>query len=125
MILGLLAEFLLQFVIELAAEFGLHAAKDMAQGRNTMPVGVALLGYVVLGLSLGWLSLLVFPERFVSSSPVPGVSLVVPPLFAGLGMWGIGWLRRRHHGHVIRLDRFTFGFVFALSIALVRFALAR
>ena len=123
MILGLLAEFLLQFVIELAAEFGLHAASDMAQGRNTMPVGMAAFGYVVLGLILGWLSLLVFPSRLVPPSPVPGLSLVVPPILAGLGMWGIGWLRRRRGERVIRLDRFSFGFLFALSIAVVRFAL--
>ena len=85
MILGLLAEFLLQFVIEVAAEFGLHAASDMAPGRNTMPVGKAAFGYVVLGLMLGWLSLLVFPSRLVPPSPVPGLSLVVPPILAGLG----------------------------------------
>lgn len=120
-VIELVAEFLLQFVLEVAVELGLHAARVMAREDAQVHPALAVVGYVIVGAGLGWLSLLIFPERIVANAPLPGVSLVVAPVLAGLGMSAIGWLRRRNDGRVIRLDRFSYGFLFAFTIAVVRF----
>lgn len=48
-------------------------------------------------------------------------SLLITPLLAGLSMSGIGVLRERKGKTIIRLDSFSFGFIFAFGMALVRF----
>ena len=120
-IVEIIFEFLLQLIFEVAAELGLHTARDLARGGGEMPLWIALIGYPFLGAALGFISLFIYPYRLVPHAPVPGVSLVVAPVLAGLSMWGIGWLRRRKQGPVIRLNRFSYGFIFALAMSIVRF----
>jgi len=124
-ILEIFLEFLLEFIFEVAVELGLHSARDLVRGGSDMPPWLALIGYPLLGAAIGFISLFIFPYRLVAHAPVPGLSLVVAPVLAGIGMWGIGWLRRRKRGPVIRLDRFSYGFIFALAIALVRFVFTK
>ena len=125
-ILDIVVEFLLQIICEVAAELGLHTARDLTRGGyEEMPLAFALFGYPLLGAVLGFVSWFAYPFRIVAPGPVPGLSLIVAPVLAGLSMWGIGLLRRRRQGPVIRLDRFSYGFIFALALALVRFFLMK
>jgi hypothetical protein len=51
-------------------------------------------------------------------------NLVLTPLAAGLMMSLMGAWRRRRGDDLIRLDRFSYGVLFALAMALVRFFFA-
>ena len=110
-------EFSADVFFELIARCFGHTVKP-AEKRNPILAGV---GYALLGLIAGGLSLLIFPHSFARSEKFHGISLLVSPVLAGLGMAGLGWLLKRQGKRVVRLDSFIFGFIMALPIAIVRF----
>ena len=94
--------------------------QTVTPGEQRSPI-LAGIGYGLLGLIAGGLSLLIFPESFARSEKYHGASLLVSPVLAGLGMAGLGWLLKRQGKRLIRLDSFLYGYIFALPIAIVRF----
>ena len=121
LVLQLFLELGLQLVFELLIEAVFRVFQKVPWEHRTLTLVGAVIMYLVLGLTTGFLSLLIFPESFIRSARFHGISLIVTPLLAGLAMSGIGWLRRRQGKPVLRLDTFGYGFVFAFGMALVRF----
>jgi hypothetical protein len=116
-----LFEFLLQIFGQLLIELGLRGlGESFVRGEERNPI-LAAIGYGLLGLILGGLSLLVFPEPFVRSERFHGINLIITPVLTGLAMSAIGRLRERQGKTTIRLDSFVYGFLFAFFMALVRF----
>lgn len=120
-LLQLILEFLLQIVGELAIELPFRCLGETFRKRESRNPVLAGIGYGLLGLIMGGLSLLVFPQSFVRSERFHGINLVITPLLAGLAMSGLGWLRERKGQPRLRLDSFVYGFIFAFAMALVRF----
>ena len=118
-IINFFADFLLQLICELAIEFGLRRFADTTEPEMCMPA-VSFLGYGLLGLFVGGASLLIFPHPFVRSSRFYGISLLITPILTGLAMSGMGWLRKRQGKVVLRIDTFSYGFIFAFGLALIR-----
>jgi len=82
-------EFFFEAAFEFAAEFltfliwrGVAAVFDTTEFKNPP---LAFTGYVFLGGVVGGLSLLLFPHPLVHPSRVPGLSVVISPILAGLG----------------------------------------
>lgn len=121
LIVEIFGEFILQFVFEALSELGLHFFRRPAERAPARP-WMAIAGYVLLGLACGALSLWLFPGFFVKSHVGRVVSLVVTPILAGASMAAIGAWRRRRGDELLRLDRFAYGYAFALAMAAVRFA---
>jgi len=120
-ILEFFGEFLLQLVIEGLVELGAHWFRKPARRRPNR--WLAALAYALIGAGLGGLSLQIFPASFVHG-PWRVANLVLTPIAAGLAMCLAGhWRARRGHA-VLRIDRFAYGYLFALSLALVRFSFA-
>ncbi len=120
-ILEFLGEFLLQLLVEALVELGAHWLRNPI--RRPIHPWLAALAYVLLGAGLGGLSLQIFPANFVHG-PWRVANLVLTPIAAGLAMCLAGhWRARRGHA-VLRIDRFAYGYLFALSLALVRYACA-
>lgn len=124
-LLEILAEILFQAVFEFIVEYvgalilrAIVAVFDASEPGNPLLAGF---GYAILGAVAGGLSLLVFPHPLVHRSRVPGVSLILSPLLAGLGMSLVGSWRRRRNKNVLRIETFSYGFAFALGMAVVRF----
>jgi hypothetical protein len=120
-ILGFLVEVLIPAVAEIAFEFLLHCLGEPFIRRESRIPAMAGIGYFLIGLMLGGLSLLVFPQSFVRSENFHGISLLITPVVVGLLMSTIGRWRLRQGKTLLRLDSFVYGFVFALPLALVRF----
>lgn len=120
-LLELLGEFLLQVAVEALVELGLHSVAEPFR-REPNP-WLAALGYVLFGTLLGGASLLVFPANFTHGA-WRIVNLALAPVAAGLAMCLIGRWRARRGQDLLRIDRFAYGYLFALSLALVRFTLA-
>ena len=118
-IVELLLEFLLQAVGELLFEMGLRALVDPF--RHKPSPWLAAIGYLLFGAALGAASLWLVPEHMVRSEPMRWVNLAITPWAVGAGMALVGRLRERRGDLLLRIDHFAYGYLFALSVALVRF----
>lgn len=120
-IFEVLGEFLIQVVVEALIEIGFHSLAEPF--RRPPNPWLAALGYALFGGVLGGISLLIFPNNLV-----PGAwrlaNLVATPIAVGGIMVIIGAWRARRGEPVLRIDRFAYGYLFALSIGLVRFYFA-
>jgi len=128
MLLGLLelgAELFFEAAFEFALEFlallilrGVAMVFDTSEFRSPL---LACIGYVALGGVAGAITLLFFPHPLVHPSRVPGASVIISPVLAGLGMSLIGSIQRKRNKKVMRIESFGYGFAFALGMAVVRF----
>lgn len=115
-----LAELALQLVLEILAEMGLRVLREPFRPTREVSPWVAALGYAVYGAAVGGLSLLVFPLAFLAHPWARAANLVLTPLAAGVVMSMMGAWRRRRGEQLVRLDRFSYGVLFALSLGVVR-----
>jgi len=124
-ILEIIAGVILEAFFDFAVEFlGSLVLRSLAEVLDASEFGNPLLacaGYAFLGAMVGAFSLLPFPHPLVHRSRIPGVSLIVAPVLAGLGMSFVGRLRRERNQKTIPIESFACGFAFALGMALVRF----
>jgi hypothetical protein len=118
-------ELILELLIQIGGEFffelGLRSLGETIAPRGERSPILAGFGYALLGLIAGGLSLLIFPNYFVRSERLHGISLLVSPVLAGFGMAGFGWLLEHTGQRRLRLDSFVYGFIFAFPMAIVRF----
>lgn len=117
-----LGEFVFQFVGELLVEFGLQAL--VAPFRRDSNPWLAALGYALMGSLLGALSLFLLPSHLTPPGLPRKLNLLLTPLVAGAGMAAVGAWRVRRGQPRLRIDRFLYGFLFAASLAAVRFVFA-
>jgi hypothetical protein len=127
--LEMLFEIFFEAAFEFAAEFlvsliwrGVAAVFDTTEFKSPT---LACIGYVFLGGVVGGLSLLLFPHPLFHRSRVPGLSVVVSPILAGLGMSLMGSALRKRNKKAMQIESFGYGFAFALGMALVRFFFTR
>jgi hypothetical protein len=118
-----LGEFVLQVLGEVFVEVGLHSLAEPF--RKEPRPWLAAVGYVVFGAVIGGLSLLVFPHHLVASKGLRVANAALSPIVAGLSMAAMGAWRARRGQAVLRIDRFAYGYVFALAFGLVRFWFAQ
>ena len=117
-IIEFVGEFLLQAIAEALVELGLHAlAEPFRQPPNPWLAGF---GYAIFGAIAGGISLLVLPVHFASGGQRLA-NLLLTPIAVGLLMSAMGAWRARNHQPVLRIDRFAYGYLFALSLALIRY----
>lgn len=86
-----------------------------------MHPALAAIGYTILGAIAGGISLWLLPTLFVTAEWLRIANLILTPVAAGTLMGAFGAWRRRRNEELIRLDHFSYGFLFALAMALVRF----
>ena len=118
-IFSFIGEFVLQVVMEVLAELGLHSMRET--WRRPPNPWLAALGYALFGTIAGGLSLLILPALLVHSHAFQLMNVVLTPVAAGLAMMAMGAWRRRRDQEIVRLDKFAYGYLFALAMALVRF----
>ncbi len=118
LLLEVFGELLLQVAAEVLFELGLHSLA--APFRKPVNPYLASIGYVLFGAAAGALSLWAAPALFIASHAGRIVNVVMTPVIAGGVMVAIGAWRRRHDQQPVLLDRFAYGYLFALVMALVR-----
>jgi hypothetical protein len=124
-ILGVLAQFLLEVFGQVFLELGFRGLAEVFHEGEARNPALALVGYALYGLTAGGLSLLLFPRSFIRRRSLRIANLLVSPIAAGLVMAALGAYERKQGKAPLRLDSFAYGFVFALGVALIRFAFAR
>jgi hypothetical protein len=120
-LLELLGELLIQIVVEFLVELGIHSIGEPL--RKPPNPWIAAIGYALFGAIIGGLSLLPFPHNLMPEA-WRVANIVLTPLAAGLAMMGMGRWRTRRGDTRLRIDRFGYGYLFALSMALVRYQFA-
>jgi hypothetical protein len=114
-----IGEFVLQVFGQLFIEVGLHSLAEPF--RKEPKPWLAAVGYLAFGAAVGGLSLLVFPDYLVASKSLRVANAALSPIAAGLSMAAMGAWRARRGQAVLRIDKFSYGYLFALSLGLVRF----
>lgn len=118
-IVQIIGEFLLQVLGEALAELGFHSLAEPF--RKPPNPWLAAVGYFLFGAIFGGISLWIVSTHLVTSEHWRIVNLIVTPLAVGLGMSAVGAWRARRGQPVLRIDRFSYGYLFALSFALIRY----
>ena len=135
LILGEIAEFLLEAFLELIAAAVLALVSRASQGLFR---GVAeavhynrvlmVVVYALLGALAGTLSLPVLPHPLLHHehpSRFHGISILISPIVAGLVLSAFGDVLRRLGKKVTPIETFNYGFAFALGMAVVRLFFAK
>lgn len=123
-ILQLLGELLLQAVGEIIFELLGHSIKEPFRRPKPLNPLLAAIGYAMFGALAGGISLWLLPDLFISAHWLRLVNLFLTPIIAGILMASIGAWRQHHEQEIIRLDKFSYGFCFALFMGLIRFVWA-
>ena len=123
-IFEIFGELILQLILEILMEMGLRGLLAPFNWPKSKPVG-AFFGYILLGAAAAALSLWIHPALLIASRVGRIANLIVTPIVAGLVMWALGVWREKRGETVLRIDRFSYGFGFALAMGLVRFFFAR
>jgi hypothetical protein len=122
-LLEFIGEFLVQVVVEALVELGLHSvAEPFRQPPNPW---LAALGYALFGAALGGLSLWALPAYLTPPGAARVANLVLTPIAVGACMVALGAWRAQRGEPLLRIDRFSYGYLFAFSLALVRFQFAQ
>jgi hypothetical protein len=121
-IIEIIGEFLLQVVVESLVELGFHAVTEPF--RRAPNPWLAGFGYTLFGLIAGGISLWVFPMHLAGKG-LRLANLLLTPIAVGLLMNAMGAWRARNNQAVLRIDRFAWGYLFALSFALIRYWFAQ
>ena len=114
-----LGEFLVQVLGEALFEIGLHSVAEPF--RKAPNPWLAAVGYTVFGATLGGISLLVFPDYLMANKSLRVVNAALSPIAAGLSMAAMGKWRAKQGQAVLRIDKFAYGYLFALAFGLIRF----
>ena len=117
-LLELFGELLLQIFAQTLFDVGLRGLA--APFREDAHPYLASIGYLVLGAIVGAVSLLVVPRLMIVSPTGRAFGVVVLPVLAGATMALLGAWRRRRGQRVVLIDRFAYGYLFALAMTLVR-----
>jgi hypothetical protein len=113
-------EILAQAVFELLAEVGTRSLVEPFRRSKLANPLFAVIGYLIYGALAGALSLLL-PKMFVVSQTLRLANLIITPIACGFVMAWFGRFRERRGDNAIKLDTFLYGYLFAFSMAVVRY----
>ncbi|MFZ6778089.1 hypothetical protein ACO0LD_14760 [Undibacterium sp. Ji83W] len=116
-------EFFFEILLQLAFEVLELVFTSGIERRERGPRSplVTAIAYIAFGIIAGFVSLWIFPQAFIHSSLGRIINLILTPVLMGfLAAVFAAW----RTGDGLRLWRFINAYVFALSLALVRFASA-
>jgi hypothetical protein len=119
-LLQFILEMLAQAAFELLAEWGVRSLAEPFRRPEPASPLMAATGYLIYGAIAGAFSLLL-PEMFVIAKSLRLANLVITPIACGFMMAWVGRLRERNGAKTVRLDTFLYGYLFALSMAVVRY----
>ncbi|MFZ1606885.1 MAG: hypothetical protein WAT63_06385 [Rhodoferax sp.] len=116
-------EFLLQVVVEALLQGGMHTlAAPFQKQSSPWRAGTA---YLVFGAVVGGISVWVLPNYLMSNPQWRVFNAACTPVAAGLCIAALGAWRARRGQAVLRIDKFAYGYLFALAFGLMRFWLAQ
>jgi hypothetical protein len=124
-LLEIVAELALQVLFEALFAAGIRSFRaPFETSREPWHPVFTAIGYACYGAIAGGLSLLVFSSGFIQGEAWRMANLVLTPVLAGGSMALFGAWRKRRGKLLVQLDRFGYGYIFALAMGAVRFVFA-
>ena len=117
----LIGEILLQMFGEVLFELGFRSLAEVLNRKTRRNPVLAAIGYLLWGAIVGGLSLLVFRQSLIHGESFRLTNLIVTPIIAGIAMSALGAYRRKRGQELFRIDSFFYGYLFAVSMAAVRY----
>ena len=118
----LVCEVVFETICEALIEFGVISPRKSGKAINAW---WAAAGYSVLGVVVGLISLCPFPDHLIQVERVRILNLVITPIAVGMVTCGLDAVRAKTSQGDPRFDRFARGYMFALSLTLIRLWLAK
>ena len=125
MLLEIFVEAFFEFATESLGALILRGIAEVFDTSEFKSPLQACLGYMFFGAVAGGLSLFFVPHPLVHASRVPGISMIVSPVLAGLGMSLAGPTFRKRNKKVMPIESFGYGCAFAFGMAVVRVFLTK
>ncbi|HLY41156.1 MAG TPA: hypothetical protein VKR52_08065 [Terracidiphilus sp.] len=127
--LAALFEIIAEFLLELAGQALISILARTSEGalqaiHKLAPFTIAI-AVALLGAACGGLSILIFPHPLIHHVRVPGISVIISPIMAGLFMAQIGRILRRRGQITTPIESFGYGFAFAFAMATIRLIFVR
>ena len=121
LILQVFSEALIQGVFELGGRgiVGVFQKDSSSVGRK-----LAIFGYLTMGAIAGGISVWLLPMHLLESPFLQIINLAITPILLGLFFEAIGRWKTKNEKTRYLVDRFSYGFTFALTMGLVRYAFA-
>ena len=124
-IFELLLQFLLELFIQGSFELGFRGiVKIFDSGGAAENPWLAICGYVLMGFTAAAISIWLFPLHVLKPPAMQILNLAVTPILLGFLFEFFGRWKAKHEKPRHMVDRFSYGFTFALTMGLVRFLLA-
>ena len=120
LLIQLFAELFFQFLVEGLADLGIHTLS----GRRKAHPLVSAIGYALLGVILGALSLALIKDPFLEEPTWRIVNVIITPVFVGGAMGFVGTHRAKKGKKTVSLETFFNAYLFALGFALIRYFFA-
>jgi hypothetical protein len=123
-----LFELVLQFVgellVQLVFEFVFHGLVEPFRTDRRTNVILAVIGYICMGLIGGLISLWIVPNHVIDSAALRYINIAATPILLGFVFELLGGRREKRGKQKWLLDRFSYGFSFALAMGLIRLMFA-
>ena len=121
---AILFEAFIEIVGEGLLDIGLRKVVDLFDLNGIIDPPLAAFTYFGLGAVTGTISILLFPHPFFHPSRLHGISLLISPVLTGAVMAFIGSTLNRKGKRTMQIESFSYGFAFALGMAIIRFFFA-
>lgn len=122
-IFGFLIEISIEIIGQVLIELGFRSVANVFVKRPAKSPVFAAIGYLIIGGITGLMSVYIFSESYISSQYGRIANLILTPIVAGFAMSELGKWRIKRGQDLIRMDSFSYGFLFAFGMVLVRFIL--
>jgi hypothetical protein len=120
LIFSFLIEIIGEGLFQLLVELGVRSlGSNLGISKPEKPI-LSLLGYILLATAGAFISIAIFKNHFIKNETLRIVNLIIAPIILGLMMKFRGKKLEHKNINTIRLDSFWYGYVFALTFALIR-----
>ena len=125
MLVELVLEFILEMIVQGGFELGFRGLAEPFRTDRRPNMWLGLLAYVFMGAVSGIISIWLIPMQWIKHPILPYANLALTPIALGFAFEWLGRRREAKGKQKMLLDRFSYGFVFALTMGLIRFWFAK
>ena len=121
----LLAQLVFEFVIQGIFELGGRGIVSIFRKDGaTVNPRLAIFGYLLMGTIAGSISIWLMPMHLLKLPALQIISLAVTPIVLGFVFEALGRWKTNNDKPRYAVDRFSYGFTFALTMGLIRYVFA-